>query len=52
MAAGFVGVAFSEGRYDTFSDAPLSSDAEEFGTQGVDIRAVKPGRAGEMPSSR
>lgn len=45
-------VAFSETRYDTFSDAPLSSDAEEFGTRGVDIRAVKPGGVGKMPSSR
>ena len=29
-------------RYDTFSDAPSASSAAEFGTQGVDIRALKP----------
>jgi hypothetical protein len=40
--AGFAEVAFSERRYDTFSDAPSASSAAEFGTQGVDIRAVKP----------
>lgn len=32
---------FSERRYDTFSDAPSASSAAAFGTQGVDIRAVK-----------
>jgi hypothetical protein len=42
-AAGFVAVAFSDHRYDTFSDAPSASSAAEFGTQGVDIRAVKSG---------
>lgn len=36
-------IAFSATRYDTFSDAPQSSDAAEFETEGVDIRAVKPG---------
>lgn len=41
-AAGFVTVTFSTHRYDTFSDAPSASSAAEFGTQGVDIRAVKP----------
>lgn len=40
--AGFVNVEFSTRRYDTFSDAPSASSAAEFGTQGVDIRAVKP----------
>jgi hypothetical protein len=40
--AGFANVVFSTHRYDTFSDAPSASDAEEFGTQGVDIIAVKP----------
>jgi hypothetical protein len=41
-AAGFTEVAFSDHRYDTFSDAPAASSAAEFGTQGIDIRAVKP----------
>lgn len=41
-AAGFVEIAFSDHRYDTFSDAPSASSAAEFGTRGVDIRAVKP----------
>jgi hypothetical protein len=41
-AAGFTAVEFSERRYDTFSDAPSASSAAELGTQGVDIRAVKP----------
>lgn len=41
-AAGFAAVEFSAHRYDTFSDAPSASSAEEFGTHGVDIRAVKP----------
>ncbi len=40
--AGFVDVRFSDSRYDTFSDAPSASSAAEFGTQGVDIYAVKP----------
>ncbi len=40
-AAGFVDVRFSDRRYDTFSDAPSASSAAEFGTQGVDIWAVK-----------
>jgi hypothetical protein len=35
-------VAFSPQRYDTFSDAPSASSAAEFGTQGVDIQALKP----------
>ncbi len=35
-------VAFSTHHYDTFSDAPSASSAAEFGTQGVDIYAVKP----------
>jgi hypothetical protein len=39
---GFVDVEFSAKRYDTFSDAPSASSAEEFGTRGVDIRAAKP----------
>lgn len=42
-------IAFSERRYDTFSDAPLSSDAAEFGTEGVDIRAVKPAGTERAP---
>jgi hypothetical protein len=42
-AAGFIEVEFSSNRYDTFSDAPSASSAAEFGTQGVDIRAIKPG---------
>ena len=41
-AAGFPSVEFSTRRYDTFSDAPSDSSAAEFGTQGVDFRAVKP----------
>jgi hypothetical protein len=36
-----VAVEFSDHRYDTFSDAPSASSAAEFGTQGVDVRAVK-----------
>ena len=40
--AGFVSVEFSIHRYDTFSDAPSASSAAAFGTQGVDIRAIKP----------
>lgn len=40
--AGFERVTFSERRYDTFSDAPQSSSAAEFGTQGVNIMAWKP----------
>jgi hypothetical protein len=40
--AGFVDIAFSDRRYDTFSDAPSASSAAEFGTRGVDIWAVKP----------
>jgi hypothetical protein len=36
-------VRFSTHRYDTFSDAPSASSAEEYGTQGVDILAYKPG---------
>ncbi len=41
-AVGFMSVEFSDLRYDTFSDAPSASSAAEFGTQGVDIRAIKP----------
>jgi hypothetical protein len=41
-AAGFDDVRFSDRRYDTFSDAPQSSSAAAFGTQGVNIWAVKP----------
>jgi hypothetical protein len=40
--AGFAAVEFSSRRYDTFLDAPSASSAAEFGTQGVDVRAVKP----------
>jgi tRNA 2-thiouridine synthesizing protein A len=40
--AGFDEVRFSEQRYDTFSDAPSASSADAFGTQGVNIWAVKP----------
>ena len=40
-AAGFEDVTFSTHRYDTFSDAPQASSAAEFGTQGVDIKAIK-----------
>lgn len=40
--AGFREIAFSPHRYDVFSDAPSASSAEEFGTQGVDVYAVKP----------
>lgn len=39
--AGFEDVQFSEKRYDTFSDAPQASSAASFGTQGVNIRAIK-----------
>ena len=39
--AGFVAIAFAPYRYDTFSDAPSASSAAAFGTQGVDIRALK-----------
>jgi hypothetical protein len=35
-------IAFAPKRYDVFSDAPSASSAAEFGTQGVDIYAVKP----------
>jgi hypothetical protein len=41
-AVGFDSVEFSDHRYDTFSDAPSASSAAAFGTQGLDIRAVKP----------
>jgi SAM-dependent methyltransferase len=40
--AGFAMVTFAPKRYDVFSDAPSASSAAEFGTQGVDIYAVKP----------
>jgi hypothetical protein len=39
--AGFTAIEFSPHRYDTFSDAPSASSAAAFGTQGVDIRALK-----------
>jgi hypothetical protein len=40
--AGFTGITFAPKRYDVFSDAPSASSAAEFGTEGVDISAVKP----------
>jgi arsenite methyltransferase len=40
--AGFTEIALSAQRYDAFSDAPSESSAAEFGTQGVNIYAVKP----------
>jgi SAM-dependent methyltransferase len=40
--AGFTKIDFASKRYDVFSDAPSASSAAEFGTQGVDIFAVKP----------
>ena len=39
--AGFSNVRFSDKRYDTFSDAPQASSADAFGTQGVNILAMK-----------
>ncbi len=42
--AGFEDVRFSERRYDVFSDAPSASSADKFGTQGVNIWAIKPAR--------
>jgi tRNA 2-thiouridine synthesizing protein A len=47
--AGFAAVTFSGQRYDSFSDAPQASSAAAFGTQGVNIWAIKP--AGERPTS-
>jgi TusA-related sulfurtransferase len=52
--AGFDAIHVGEQRYDTFSDAPQASSAASFGTQGVNIRAVKPsgarrGRAPQRP---
>lgn len=41
-SAGFPSVEFAPRRHDTFSDAPSDSSAAEFGTQGVDFRAIKP----------
>lgn len=41
-AVGLEDVAFSEQRWDTFSDAPSASRAAAFGTQGVAFRASKP----------
>lgn len=41
-AAGFEEISFSDERYDTFSDAPQASSAASFGTQGVNVRALKP----------
>lgn len=40
--AGFAEISFAPKRYDVFSDAPSASSAAEFGTQGVDIYAIKP----------
>jgi len=40
--AGFTQIAFSSRRYDAFSDAPSESSAAEFGTEGVNVYAVKP----------
>jgi SAM-dependent methyltransferase len=40
--ARFAQITFAPKRYDVFSDAPSASSAAEFGTQGVDISAVKP----------
>jgi TusA-related sulfurtransferase len=40
--AGFEAISFGDERYDTFSDAPQASSAAAFGTQGVNIWAVKP----------
>jgi SAM-dependent methyltransferase len=40
---GFVGISFAPKRHDVFSDAPSASSAAEFGTEGVDILAIKPG---------
>jgi hypothetical protein len=40
--SGFDEIRFSEERYDTFSDAPQASSADAFGTQGVNISAIKP----------
>jgi hypothetical protein len=37
-----VNIEFSEQRYDTFSDAPQQSSADQFGTKGVNFRAFKP----------
>ena len=41
-SVGLADVAFSEQRWDTFSDAPSASSAAAFGTQGVAFRASKP----------
>ena len=40
--AGFDQIRFSDERYNTFSDAPQASSADAFGTQGVNIWAIKP----------
>jgi arsenite methyltransferase len=40
--AGFAEITFSGRRYDSFEGAPQASSAAEFGTVGVDIRAIKP----------
>ena len=47
--AGFSNVEFSEQRYDTFSDAPSASSAAAFGTQGVNITAVKLAETRSVP---
>lgn len=41
--AGFENIQFSDYRYDTFSDAPQASSAEEFGTKGINFIAFKTG---------
>lgn len=45
--AGFIEIAMAPQRYDAFSDAPQESSAAEFGTQGVNMFAVKPKQHGE-----
>lgn len=42
--AGFEEVRFSDERYDSFADAPSASSAEKYGTQGVNIWAIKPSK--------
>jgi SAM-dependent methyltransferase len=44
--AGFADIALSPQRYDAFTDAPQESSAAEFGTQGVNMFAVKPNEHG------
>lgn len=50
--AGFDEIRFSNARYDTFSDAPQASSAAVFGTQGVNIWAIKPAGPGRGRSPR